>query len=339
MAPPVSSAQHCVVSPHPRSNDNSTPVATESTQEECTSPAMGASLLPQIISETALIVTDQPPPSHTNLPDASASSRSDNAPVTKNSDIEESSGTFLKSADCEKLYSELRTLCTALLAIPDKLASVCCACPAPLRPRNLLPQLFISLIRVSPIQSTIANPRCEMGQGLCMQLMHVHVALAALVTSATLRGHADTIARWLHQCDAHACVQPQSVPSTTTCHGADEQKGGGSTESSSGRSPHVSGTCMTMSRALAHVSAPNVHERLWHALLEASVQKLETQKPSSWTLVDPVVSRGMFTELWLQGTAHALPRVQHVTFWVKLLTTRGARLPPAALLHAVLVSF
>lgn len=336
---PVSeSCQACTTqtftpSPLPPSNGTRMPEATAHTP-----------LLPQLLAEVALVTTYEPPHSHPNVPYASAGSQGGSIhPATNPAEQEHSRSTLAEGS--QKLASELRTLCTALIAIPDKLASVCCACPAPLRPRNLLPQLFTSVIRTRAISNACKGTVEDERQVL--QQMHVQVALAALVTSATLRGHADTVARWMHQQHAHAWVHADGLGDATSAgvgmqcivEGIVNRQESSGTVLSEEHSPHACATCMCVSSALALVSEPSVHERLWHALLEASVQKLETRKPSSWTLVNTRVSTGVCAALWLGGTAHALPRVQLVSFWVKLLTVRGARLPPAALLHTVMVRF
>ena len=167
--------------------------------------------------------------------------------------------------------------------------------------------------------------------------MHVLVALAALVTSATLRGHAETVARWMHEQRAHACVHTEGCRAPCIADAAANPHEGNKHMAPSERSSHACSVCMHVCRALAHVSEPSVHERLWHALLEASIQKLETRKPSSGALVDMVVSTGVGSTMWLKGTALVLPHAHLVKFWVKLLTGRGRRLPPAALLHSVMV--
>lgn len=330
------SVQHCSPSPGPQ------PRVTAGCleySEAAPDPSGQTALLPQVISEVALVATDEPTQTHEfkSLPDGSADYAATSAPPLDAGSRDKAPARLSPAADYHKFSSELRSLCTALLAIPDKLASVCCACPAALRPRNLIPQLFTSVIRTSRGTVQLGGTTAD---GECQEAPHTHVlvALAALVTSATLRGHAAVVARWMHQQHAHArawahtCVSVTATASTIV-----KQQGGSSDVSSLARPPHASDTCVCVSHALLHVSEPSVHERLWHSLLEASVQSLETRKASSRGLVDMRVSTGVCAAMWHKGTSLVLPHAQQVSFWVKLLTVRGARLPPAALLHSVLV--
>jgi hypothetical protein len=338
--------------------------ATTSLQMQEHPPASShAPLFLQLVAEVSLLATEAPlsrrPAANLPEPSTESSSYAAATPGTakgSTSITEECARKLTESEGSHKLASELRTLCTALLAIPDKLASVFCACPAPLRPRNLLPQLFTCIIRHTPAPTTTSSVNGEIGArgGGCLdewqpnlQRRHVHVAVSALISSATLRGHADIVARWLHQQDAHAWLHnpPRSAARLkigSFCPA--EEREGVSIESqeedrqvSCPHNPDSCATCMCVSGALAQALEASVHERFWHALLEASVQKLETRKASSSSLVDMHVSRRVCANFWLRGTVHALPEVQQVQFWVKVLTVRGARLPPAALMHVMLV--
>jgi hypothetical protein len=321
-------------------------------------------LLQQLVAEAALISTGYPTSRHagTNVPEphmeSSISAGATPGDAKPSSTTKKEASRKLNEAEGSgKLASELRTLCTALLAIPDKLASVCCACPAPLRPRNLLPQLFSCIIHDSAPSTLSSSIETESGaragsgsDGQRVHLCRTHVvtALSALITSATMRGHAEIVARWLHQQEAHAWLLPtartatkleanhQSRPEDADTDTPEILEEHSSTKHS--HDPYACSTCMSVSSALAQVQETSCHERLWYALLEASVQKLETRKASNRSLVDMRVSTTVCAALWLRGTAHVLPQQQQVQFWVRLLTARR-RLPPAALLHLVLVCF
>lgn len=303
----------------------------------CTTP-----LLVQLVSEAALLATARP--------------LVRNKPLSISAEVPENPGEAPDGSEGrEKLESELRKLCTALLAIPDKLASVCCPCPGPLRPRNLLPQLLSSVLQHTRSYTT-ANARTALKDavgaahedavstgGSAKELllpMHVQTAVAALLTSATLRGHADIFARWIHQASTHQLAQSHAPDYPSRVHvspGGLHYQQEVDEKFKTMHETHASHACIAVSGALGEVTEPSVHERLMRALLEASIQKLETRKASSWSLVDMHVSQRIIATLWLRGISQALPKVQHVGFWVKQISLKGTCLPPAAVLQLLMV--
>lgn len=157
--------------------------------------------------------------------------------------------------------------------------------------------------------------------------------LRALLSVATLRGHADTAARW--------CMHAMHTQ-------ANGRSGGeGQVDPSPGRPVDLTtrqrqperrpGTDACIPAALAQISDTGVHERLWHAMLmHAAAAAPECEARPAEGGGERPGAAGVLGVLWRDGTARALPEAQHVTFLLQLQTRPGRPLPPQAQLLLLL---
>ena len=108
------SAQHRSPSRGPQPNVTA---GSLENSEAAPDPSGQTPLLPQVISEVALVATDEPTQTYEfrSLPDGSADSAATSAPLLDAGSGDKAPARLSPAADYHKFSSELRSLCTCLL--------------------------------------------------------------------------------------------------------------------------------------------------------------------------------------------------------------------------------